>query len=206
MAEPPTSPPKKNEVRVHQARNPKTGRGKKKKKTKPLRSLSNELYIYVFFFLKKKSSNANSTHLNKKAPPWASPALLLLAGALGAPGRGRRLDGTVPTCSVVWHTRGSVGGLAQESGPRSDSAPRSRVRNSPATGGVGGSPRLGAIGTAAQPGPRTAASIKEGKRKSNGGDARSCGVLFTLRRTPTSPASGGESGLKSRWHKKNPTA
>lgn len=77
--------------------------------------LMSSLYVYIIF----KKSSANSTHLNKKAPPWAFPPLLLLAGALQAAGagrccpqapgtapalgRGRRLDRTIPKCFALHH-------------------------------------------------------------------------------------------------------
>lgn len=96
----------------------------------PLRSLSNKLYIYVFK-KRRKSSNANSTHLNKKAPRWASPPSSCCP--LGTGDRAGQEDGW-DRPYVTWHSRGSVVGLAQESGPRLDSAPWSQVRNSPATG------------------------------------------------------------------------
>lgn len=109
---------------MHQVRNRGAGRD-------PLRSQSSKLYIYV---LKKrrKSSNANSTHLNKKAPHWDSPPPPPAAPS-GTRDRAGQEDGW-DRPHFTWHSRGSVVGLAQESGPRSDSAPWSQVRNSPATG------------------------------------------------------------------------
>lgn len=59
--------------------------------SKLLWSLPNKLNICI-----KKSSNANSTHLNKKAPTLGSP--VPPAGSRHGDSGGRRLEGTIPKC------------------------------------------------------------------------------------------------------------
>lgn len=161
--------------------------------------LTSSIYICIY-----KSSNANSTHLNKKAPRWAfppPPAGRGLAGSGDSPGQGqghgrdrphtlRRLAQPRPGCRLGTGVQTTVGLGTVVPGEK----------QSGYGAGGGGPPRAAVIGTAGQPGPQTAASIKEGKRKTNSGDARTRGVLFTLRRTPTSPAFHGK-----RWPEKQVT-
>lgn len=96
--------PPKRKVRVHHARNPKTGR---EKNPYGVYHLMSSIYTY----LKKKQqcklniSEQESSTLGFPPPPagWGSAGSgcrqLLPTGT----GVSRRLDGTIPTCSIVWH-------------------------------------------------------------------------------------------------------
>lgn len=91
----------------------------------PIQAEKNPYQVYlmssIYMYLKNKSSNANSTHLKKESstlgfPPsscWLGPVgsrcrQVLPTGTGDIPGQGQEAGWTIPTCSVVWHSRGSV--------------------------------------------------------------------------------------------------
>lgn len=174
---------KKKEVRVHHARIPKMGR------EKPSRSLSNELYIYIY--LKKKSGNANSTHLNKKLQPG-------LSRGRGQPRAGREAGRDHP--HVLRHLAQPRLGCRLGTGERTAARLGTAVPGEETVrlrGGNGGHRGWERWAPRYSRDPEQQQVLKRGKRKTNSEDAGSCGVLFTLHRTPTSPAFCGKSGLES---------